>query len=40
MLRGRYGIGWMLTAWFALVLLAMTIALWAGPEIGRMVSAS
>ena len=37
-LRGRYGIGWMLTAWIGLTVIAMAVAIWAGPQIGLLFS--
>ena len=41
MLKGRYGIGWMVAAWsglIALAILAIIVALWAGPQIAGMLS--
>jgi hypothetical protein len=35
-LRGRYGFGWTIVAWFTLAVLAMTIALLLGPTIARL----
>ena len=38
MLRGRYGIGWMIMAVVALVALAMVLAIWFGPIVAKFMA--
>lgn len=36
MLRGRYGYGWMVAAWFAMAAAAIVLALLLGPTLARL----
>ena len=38
MLRGRYGIGWMIAAWAAMVVAAIGIAVWLGPLLAMIMA--